>query len=66
MFNSFKYNNPDIKYIKIDDEVWDKGSCGKATWPFSASHTINYHVSEEDKMPLKDLLQISGQCYSII
>ena len=54
MFNSFKYNNHDIKYIKIDDKVWFKGSCVTKLLGYkSASHKVNYHVSDEDKMPLK-------------
>ena len=67
MFSSFKYGKHDIKYIKVDDEIWFKGANVTSMLECkSASHTINYHIGDKDKMALKDILKRLGHVDNII
>lgn len=67
MFNSFKYGKHDIKYIKVDDEIWFKGANVTSMLEYKcASQTINYHIADKDKMALKDILKRLGHVDNII
>ena len=62
MFSSFKYNDHDIKYIKIGDEIWFKAMnvASMLDYKTSATRIISKHISDKDIAHLDDIFKKLG------